>query len=179
METAAAPVERQRPAPLAALGLALAIPATFIFADPITLFRWAVNDSGPTWLPGQPQIGLLFLAVGVTLIIRLGRGTLGVGRTVALATTTWLSLTVSALFLIALAFASAFGDCSSVSHPVTLPLVIVSGVAYVAVAYWALRRGKWWAVPLAVVGAVALCLLLAQVLPGVPSPYSPDSCYSD
>jgi hypothetical protein len=161
--------------PLAALALVVAIPATYALGNPVALARWAFDGAGGTSFRGDALLGLLFLAAGATVVIVIGRRTLGLWRTLALAATTWLSLALSTVVLFAIAFAQAFGDCGGgTQHPVTAPLLIAAGAVYVAVAYWGLRRGWWWLVPLAVVLAFVLCLLLAQALPGVPN--STDPC---
>ena len=169
------PVERPRPAPLASLALVLAIPATFVLGRPISLVRWAFDGGGGTAYRGDALLGLLFFAAGVGVVLLIGRGTLGVARTLVLAITTWIALAFSTLMLFAAAFADAFGDCGGgTRHPLTVPILVGAGVVYVAVAYWALRKGWWWGVPLAVVLALVFCLLLAEALPGVPK--STDDC---
>jgi hypothetical protein len=38
----------------------------------------------------------------------------------------------------------------------------------VAAAYWALRTGWWWGVPVAVVLGLVFCFILTEALPAVP-----------
>jgi hypothetical protein len=46
--------------------------------------------------------------------------------------------------------------------------LVAAGVVYVALGFWALRKGWWWGLPIAVVVALAFCFVLVEVLPAVP-----------
>ncbi len=165
IETAAVSAGRTRPGPLAALALVVAIPATFILA------LWVGDFRPQHWV----NIGWLVFVGGAGLVVSIGRGTLGVRRTVVLAIATWAALAFSSFVLFLAAFAQAFSDCGGgTQHPLTTPILIAAGVVYVALGFWALRKGWWWGLPLAVVLALVFCFLLAEALPGVPK--STDYC---
>jgi hypothetical protein len=176
MEIAAVPAgETTRPGPLAALALVVAIPATFILSQPDALARWLFDGAGGTTYRGEALLGLLVLAGGIGAVLLVGRGTLGVRRTLILMIATWLTLALASFVLFIAAFADAFGDCGGgTHHPLTAWVVVAAGVVYVAAAYWALRKGWWWGVPLAVVLALVFCFILAEALPAVPK--STDAC---
>ncbi len=171
----ATPSGSPRPGPVAALGLVVAIPAAFALGDPVALARWAFDGCGGTSFRGEALVGLLVFADGVGVVLLLGRESLGIARTLWLAITTWVTLAFATFMFFGIAFAQAFGNCGGGTyHPVTPAVVIAGGVVYVAAAYWALRKGWWWGVPLAVVLALVFCLILAQALPAVPK--SVDDC---
>ena len=167
MEIAAVPAaERTRPGPLAALALVVSIPATFALA------LWVGDFRAGHWASG---LGLLVFVCGGAVIVLIGRGSLGVSRTLRLAIATWAALALASFVLFLAAFADAFGNCGGGTyHPLTASVLVAAGVVYVASAYWALRKGWWWAVPLAVVLALVFCFILAEALPGVPK--SPGDC---
>lgn len=167
METAAVPAaENTPPGPLAALALVVAIPATFALA-----LRAGDFHSG-NWLS---PLGWLVLVCGAAVAVSIGRGTLGVRRTLALTISTWAAFGLSSLVLFFAAFADAFGNCGGgTHHPLTAPVVVAAGVVYVALGFLALRKGWWWGLPIAVALALVFCFILAEALPAVPK--STDNC---
>jgi hypothetical protein len=159
METAAVPAaERTRPGPLAALALVVAIPGTFVLGVwDLQLQEWATS----------PHVWLAFLT-GSAAVVFVGRRTFGVARSVGLAISTWATLLISVFVFIALAFAEAF-NCGATSHPFHAWVAVAGGVVYVAVAFWALRKGRWWGPPVAILVALAFFVILTEALPGVPN----------
>jgi hypothetical protein len=105
MEAAAVPAETTKPGPLAALALVVALPATLIFT--VTWYRSPV-----------PWVGPLVFVCGCAIVVAIGRGTLGVTRTIVLAIATWVALAFSAVAPFAVGFAQAFGNCGGGTyHP--------------------------------------------------------------
>jgi hypothetical protein len=158
METAAVPAETTRPGPLAALALVVAVPATLALAS------WA-TVSVTAWL------GPLVAACGLAVILLIGRSSFGVARTLVLAVTTgWAFAAASGAFVV-LFVVDVFTSCNGgVSHSLPGSVVVLAGVAYAVTGFWALRKGWWWALPLAVVVAFVLGAVLTYALPGVPHP---------
>lgn len=174
-DTAGGHTASPKPGPLAALILVVTLPATFIFANPIAVFRWIFTGSPGAEFQSDALLGLLVLAVGAGVIVAVGRASLGTRRTLVLIASTLAAFGLGLVVVIAVSFAQAFGDCNGgTSHPLTTPILIAGGVIYVMLGYLALRKGWWWAVPIAVVFALVFCFVLAQILPGVPN--STDPC---
>jgi len=120
-------------------------------------------------------LGLLVFAIGLGVILLIGRRTLGVARTVVLAITTWVALAFGSFVLFLAAFGDAFGDCGGgTHHPLHVSVLVAAGVVYVALGFWALRKGWWWGPPVAVVLALVFFFIVTEALPAVPK--STDPC---
>ncbi len=146
---------RTQPHPLAALALVVAIPGTYALA---------VSMAVPL---GDHRDGfVLYLVCGIAVVTVVGSGILGVWRTLILAIASYASLTLSGLVLFAVAFASI---CGNVSHPFHVSVAIGAGAVYAAVAYWAIRTGRNWVVPLAVLLGLGVYFGVTFALPGVPN----------
>lgn len=149
METAAVPAERKWLAPLADLALVVAFPATVVLAF------WA-GQSVAEWLR------LLVAAAGITAVVLLGRRALGTKRAIFMAIATWLTLYATSVA----SFIGAFSTCRrDLSAPWLPPTAM--GVVYVGVGLFALRKRRWWGLPLAILLAfgVAFALYFALSLP--------------
>jgi hypothetical protein len=148
-----------RPRPLAAFALVVAIPAAFA----LLLWQRAFIDG---WVHGVESLVLVTGGTAVMMAF-VGRNTLGPARTLGLAVGTCLACVFSGLVLVVVGLATC-GEGRTI-HPLTGYVFAAAGVVYVASAYWAVRKGWWWAPPVAVILAIGFGFLLAQALPGVPN----------
>ncbi len=172
VDSGAAPVGRPRPSSLAALALAVVLPATFVLSDPESIARRLFDGQAGVAYGGAAGLGLLVYAAGLGIALLVGRGTFGVARTLALAIGTWLAIALSTAVLFFVAFANAFACNGQTTHPWNAYVAVGAGVVYVALSFWMLRKGWWWGPPIAVVLALIFGFIVAQALPGVPSPGS-------
>ena len=149
METAAVPATTWR-ASLADLALLVAFPATLVFGF------WAGQSVAP-WL------GWLVAAGGIAIVYLIGRRTLGAKRTILMAIATWLTLWFASLG----AFIALFSTCRRDMSAPWAPFAAM-GIVYAAIGLFALRKRRWWGLPLAVLLAfgAAFALYFALSLPG-------------
>jgi hypothetical protein len=159
-----------RPGPLAALALVVIIPATFVLSDPESIARRLFDGQAGIAYGGAAGRGLLVFVAGLGMVLLIGRGTLGVVRTLVLAIATWAAIALSTAVLFFATFAGAFACNGQTTHPWNAYVAVAAGVVYVVLGFSALRKGWWWGPPVAVVLALVFGFLLAQAFSGVPHP---------
>jgi len=167
----AVPAERPRPAPLAALALVVAVPATFVVVAPVRFWTGSGTDAARGWI---------LFACGAVVVVLVGRGAFGVVRALVVAVSSWCALGFAYVIWLFALFAEAFASCDqpTIHHPFDTTVAILAAAVYAVCGFWTLRKGWWWGPPLAILVSVAFGFALAEALPGVPNPNYPNGCSS-
>jgi hypothetical protein len=161
--TAAVPAQRTPPGLLAALALIVVVPATVALplweARP---YEW--SSSWDVWLT---------VLMGGAIVVLIGKETFGVARSLGLLLASWLALALSLFVLFAIGFSEALACGGQTTHPLRWWIAVSAGMVYVVVGFSAVRKGRWWGLPAAILLGLTVFAGLTLALPGPPAP---DDC---